>query len=97
MPSLNRDLTYSNQTGSRLPGQTEKPSTPEKPTRYVQRNKQNVEKLTVWIKEKTAAVVGVKIKKQKRDPSVTIAKTVKINGVTYKVTKIGKNAFRADI
>ena len=25
---------------------------------------------------------------------MTIAKTVKINGVTYKVTKIGKNAFK---
>ena len=45
-------------------------------------------------KKKTAAVVGVGGKKGKKVTSVTIAKTVKINGVTYKVTKIGKNAFK---
>ena len=75
------------------PGQTEKPSTPEKPT-VVQKVSKNVTYRVLDTKKKTAAVVGVGGKKGKKVTSVTIAKTVKINGVTYKVTKIGKNAFK---
>lgn len=75
------------------PGQTEKPSTPEKPT-VVQKVSKNVTYRVLDAKKKTAAVVGVGGKKGKKVTSVTIAKTVKINGVTYKVTKIGKNAFK---
>ena len=75
------------------PGQTEKPSTPEKPT-VVQKVSKNVTYRVLNTKKKTAAVVGVGGKKGKKVTSVTIAKTVKINGVTYKVTKIGKNAFK---
>lgn len=40
---------------------------------------------------KTAAVIGVTSKKVK---SITIAKTIKINNKTYKVTAIRKNAFK---
>lgn len=76
------------------PGQTEKPSTPEKPT-VVQKVSKNVTYRVLDAKKKTAAVVGVGGKKGKKVTSVTIAKTVKINGVTYKVTKIGKNAFKS--
>ena len=75
------------------PGQTEKPSTPEKPT-VVQKVSKNVTYRVLDTKKKTAAVVGVGGKKGKNVTSVSIAKTVKINGVTYKVTKIGKNAFK---
>lgn len=75
------------------PGQTEKPSTPEKPT-VVQKVSKNVTYRVLNAKKKTAVVVGVGGKKGKKVTSVTIAKTVKINGVTYKVTKIGKNAFK---
>lgn len=75
------------------PGQTEKPSTPEKPT-VVQKVSKNVTYRVLDTKKKTAAVVGVGGKKGKKVTSLTIAKTVKINGVTYKVTKIGKNAFK---
>ena len=75
------------------PGQTEKPSTPEKPT-VVQKVSKNVTYRVLDTKKKTAAVVAVGGKKGKKVTSVTIAKTVKINGVTYKVTKIGKNAFK---
>lgn len=75
------------------PGQTEKPSTPETPT-VVQKVSKNVTYRVLDTKKKTAAVVGVGGKKGKKVTSVTIAKTVKINGVTYKVTKIGKNAFK---
>ena len=75
------------------PGQTEKPSTPEKPT-VVQKVSKNVTYRVLDAKKKTAVVVGVGGKKGKKVTSVTIAKTIKINGVTYKVTKIGKNAFK---
>lgn len=75
------------------PGQTEKPSTPEKPT-VVQKVSKNVTYRVLDAKKKTAVVVGVGGKKGKNVTSVSIAKTVKINGVTYKVTKIGKNAFK---
>ncbi len=75
------------------PGQTEKPSTPEKPT-VVQKVSKNVTYRVLDAKKKTAVVVGVGGKKWKNVTSVSIAKTVKINGVTYKVTKIGKNAFK---
>lgn len=75
------------------PGQTEKPSTLEKPT-VVQKVSKNVTYRVLDAKKKTAVVVGVGGKKGKNVTSVSIAKTVKINGVTYKVTKIGKNAFK---
>lgn len=65
----------------------------EKPT-VVQKVSKNVTYRVLDTKKKTAAVVGVGGKKGKKVTSVTIAKTVKINGVTYKVTKIGKNAFK---
>ena len=45
-------------------------------------------------KKKTAAVIGAGGNKGKNVTSVTIAKTVNINGVTYKVVQIGKNAFK---
>lgn len=44
-------------------------------------------------KKKQPLLLALKVK-GKNVTSVTIAKTVKINGVTYKVTKIGKNAFK---
>lgn len=68
---------------------TEKPSEPEKPTV----NERVVNKVTYRIlnaKKKTAAVVAA----DKKVTSVNIAKTVKINGVTYKVTQINNNVFR---
>ena len=75
------------------PGQTEKPSTPEKPT-VVQKVSKNVTTV-FWIQRKKQQLLLVsEAKKAKKVTSVTIAKTVKINGVTYKVTKIGKNAFK---
>lgn len=75
------------------PGQTEKPSTPTKPT-VTEKVSKNVTYRILDAKKKTAAVVGVGGKKGKKVTSVTIAKTVKINGVAYKVTKIGSNAFK---
>lgn len=75
------------------PGQTEKPSTPTKPT-VTEKVSKNVTYRILDAKKKTAAVVGVGGKKGKKITSVTIAKTVKINGVAYKVTRIGSNAFK---
>ena len=45
--------------------------------------------------KKTAAVIGVGGSKGKNLTSVTIARTVKIGNVTYKVTRISKNAFKS--
>ena len=57
-------------------------------------NKRVLNKVTYQIlnaKKKTAAVVTA----DKKVTSVNVAKTVKINGVTYKVTRISKNAFKS--
>ena len=57
-------------------------------------NERVLNKVTYQIlnaKKKTAAVVTA----DKKVTSVNVAKTVKINGVTYKVTRISKNAFKS--
>ena len=76
--------------------QTETP--PAKETEAPQKTNETVSKNVTYrilnAKKKTAAAAGVGGSKGRNVTSVTIAKTVKINGVTYKVTQIDNNAFK---
>ena len=76
------------------PTETQPAEETEAPQKANKTVRKNVTYRVLDAKKKTAVVVGVEGKKGKNVTSVTIAKTVKINGVTYKVTKIGKNAFK---
>ena len=76
------------------PTETQPVEETEAPQKANKTVRKNVTYRVLDAKKKTAVVVGVEGKKGKNVTSVTIAKTVKINGVTYKVTKIGKNAFK---
>ncbi len=93
--------------GGEVPSEapTEKPTetqpasgTPSTPAPEVTKTDQTVRGNVIYRildeKKKTAAVIGAGGNKGKNVTSVTIAKTVNINGVTYKVVQIGKNAFK---
>ena len=71
---------------------------PAKETEAPQKTNETVSKNVTYrilnAKKKTAAAAGVGGSKGRNVTSVTIAKTVKINGVTYKVTQIDNNAFK---
>ena len=77
---------------------TPAPGTPTTPAPEVTKTDQTVRGNVIYRildeKKKTAAVIGAGGNKGKNVTSVTIAKTVNINGVTYKVVQIGKNAFK---
>lgn len=77
---------------------TPAPGTPTIPAPEVTKTDQTVRGNVIYRildeKKKTAAVIGAGGNKGKNVTSVTIAKTVNINGVTYKVVQIGKNAFK---
>ena len=77
---------------------TPAPGTPTIPAPEVTKTDQTVRGNVIYHildeKKKTAAVIGAGGNKGKNVTSVTIAKTVNINGVTYKVVQIGKNAFK---
>ena len=79
---------------------TDKPTEtpPAKETEAPQKTNETVSKNVTYrilnAKKKTAAAAGVGGSKGRNVTSVTIAKTVKINGVTYKVTQIDNNAFK---
>ena len=79
---------------------SEKPTEtpPVKETEAPQKTNETVSKNVTYrilnAKKKTAAAAGVDGSKGRNVTSVTIAKTVKINGVTYKVTQIDNNAFK---
>ena len=93
--------------GGEVPSEapTEKPTetqpasgTPTTPAPEVTKTDQTVRGNVIYRildeKKKTAAVIGAGGNKGENITSVTIAKTVNINGVTYKVVQIGKNAFK---
>ena len=79
---------------------SEKPTEtpPVKETEAPQKTNETVSKNVTYrilnAKKKTVAAAGVDGSKGRNVTSVTIAKTVKINGVTYKVTQIDNNAFK---
>lgn len=77
---------------------TPAPGTPTTPAPEVTKTDQTVRGNVIYRildeKKKTAAVIGAGGNKGENITSVTIAKTVNINGVTYKVVQIGKNAFK---
>ena len=82
---------------SKQPDTPSTPSTPSNPGQTA--GKETVNKNVTYRilneNKKTAAVIGVGGSKGKNLTSVTIARTVKIGNVTYKVTRISKNAFKS--
>ena len=82
---------------SKQPDTPSTPSTPSNPgqTAVKETVNKNVTYRILNENKKTAAVIGVGGSKGKNLTSVTIARTVKIGNVTYKVTRISKNAFKS--